>query len=142
MKKKVWPIEIDISHIGWREYFVLSVSRTVEAMKAEILKDKNEWVPGTLAQTSPCRVINFEKDEMLFGNCLCKLYLNAEHLSYPIISHEAVHITMTRERAIMFGMSYGQLCDTNEERFAYYQCAVLRQIVASLKCNGFEIKGE
>jgi hypothetical protein len=63
---------------------------------------------------------------------LGEVLFSREHLSTPVISHEAIHVATSTLRALRVPLDLGEDIGDCEERLAYMACSITQQIVDRL----------
>jgi hypothetical protein len=122
----------------WNDYWKMRVYKTLKAMQSDLFDEGIETNIDTLALVHPsCGYSPKGEETIFYGPMFATLYVCEERMGSELLCHESVHIAMAHERYIMrFGMKYGEDCDEDEERLAYYTGRVFRGIVETLREHG------
>ena len=135
-----------LSHADTKWYFDVQVHETKDQMHAAIqewyegIEDPNKY-SDCLGMVCPSMNLMVDGEDLIAKGNYAMVFLNEEHLTFEILTHECGHIAFAYERSVSeFDMSYGESCGENEERFAYALGRISAGLIETLIQGGHKIE--
>ena len=131
-----YPAIYDMHRDGWNDYWRMAVYKTNKAMLKGLADEGiKDFTADTLALVHPSATYT-HKDEYggFASDMFATLFVSQENMGSEVLCHESVHIALAHERYVLrYGMDYGDDCNPDEERLAYFTGKVFRGIVETLR---------
>ncbi len=123
--------------------FILAVSLNTEELKAQLTSRFKKWqrplydIEGTKGMFSPTIILGSHTYKGDFtSDTFGTMFLAETELTPEYIAHECLHAAFAYDRFVRrFNMHYGEDCNDDEERIAYYLMYCIKNVTKILIDN-------